>query len=86
MNELWCVIFTVHLTVRSYHVTYVFKSESTLCSCLIVKKLIPETMRETWSLSDFNGIRTINHLISKRLLNHLTNLAKWLNWVVRTYL
>ena len=41
------VIFIVHLTVRSYHVTYVFKSEPTLCSCLIVKKLLPETMRKT---------------------------------------
>ena len=73
---MWVVIYTVHLTVRSYHATYVFKNESTLYSCLIVKKLLAETMRKVLSLSDFNEIRTINHLIGKRLLKDLTKLAR----------
>ena len=28
-----------------------------------------------WSLSDGNGIRTHNHLVRKRTLNHLAKLA-----------
>ena len=31
------------LTVCSYHVTYAFKSESKLFSCLNVKELFPQT-------------------------------------------
>ena len=36
--------------------------------------------------SDINGVRTHNHLVSKRTLNHLDKLAKWLSCVVSTYL
>ena len=38
------------------------------------------------SLSDRNGIRTQNHLVRKRALNHLAKLAKLLSCVVSTYL
>ena len=38
------------------------------------------------SLIDNNGIRTHNHLIRKRTLNHLAKLAKRLSCVVSTYL
>ena len=37
-------------------------------------------------LIDCNGIRTHNHLFRKRTLNHLAKLAKWLSYVVSTYL
>ena len=37
-------------------------------------------------LRDCNWTRTHNHLVWKWTLNHLAKLAKWLNWVVSTYL
>ena len=37
-------------------------------------------------VSDSNEIRTHNHLVRKRTLNHLTMLVKWLSYVVSTYL
>ena len=75
-----------NLTVCSYHVTYAFQSESTLYSCLNVKELLAPSRREIWNLSDLNWIRTYNHLVHKRTLNHLAKLAKWLSCVVSTYL
>ena len=39
----------------------------------------------TW-LSDCNWTRTHNHLVHKRILNHLAKLAKWLSCIVSTYL
>ena len=41
--------------------------------------------RKIWSLSDCNETRTNNHLVRKRTLNHLANLAKWLSCVVNTF-
>ena len=38
---------TVHLTVCSYHVTYSFQNESTLCSCLNVKELLARNRRSS---------------------------------------
>ena len=35
---------------------------------------------------DSNGNQTHNHLVRKRKLNHLANLAKWLSCVESTYL
>ena len=37
-------------------------------------------------LSDRNGIWTHNHLVLKQTLDHLAKLAKWLGYVVSTYL
>ena len=74
------------MTVYSYHVTYAFQSESTLCSCLNVKELLARSRPETWNLSVCNGTRTHNHSVRKRTLNHLAKLAKWLSCVVSTYL
>ena len=37
-------------------------------------------------LDDSNGIGAHNHLVCKRTLNHLVKLAKWLSYVVSTYL
>ena len=67
---LWVLIYTVHLIVCSYHVTYVFQSESTLYSCLNVKELLDQDRCNIWSSSDCNGTRTNNHLVYKRTLNH----------------
>ena len=36
--------------------------------------------------SDCHWIRTHNHLVRKRTLDHLAKLAKWLRWAVSTYL
>ena len=69
-----------------YHVTYAFQSYSALYSCLNVKDLLARNRCDIWSLSDSNGIQTHNHLFSKRTLNHLAQLAKWLSYVVSTYL
>ena len=63
-----CHIF---LPVCSCHVTYAFQSETTLYSCLNVKKLLARSRREICSLSDCNWTRTQNHLVRKRTLNHL---------------
>ena len=61
-----------------------FESESTLYSCLNVEELLPRSRRDIWHLSDSNGIRTHNHLVRKRTLNHLAKLEKWLSCVVST--
>ena len=67
-----------------YHVTYVFESESTLYTCLNVKEVLAWNRRNIWSLSDKNGIRTHNHLVRIRTLNHLASLGKWLSVHLRT--
>ena len=54
--------------------------------CLNVKDLLAQSRCEIWSISDSNGIRTHNHWFSKRTLNHLAKLAKWLSCAVSTYL
>ena len=69
------------VAVCYYHVTYAFKSESTLYSWLNVKELIAWNRRKIWSLSDSNGIQTQNHLVRKRTLNHLAKryIVAWCN-------
>ena len=69
------------LIVASFHVTYAFKSESTLYSYLNVKELLAGSRRKIWSLSDCNWTRTQNHLVRKQTLNHL---AKRLSVRLRT--
>ena len=63
------------MIICSYHVTYVFQSESTLCSCLTVKELLARNIRDIWNLSDSNEIRTHNHLVRKWTLNHLARVS-----------
>ena len=86
LNGVMSTYLYVDLTVCFFHVTYTFQSESILYSCLNVKELLLRSKREIWSLSDCNWTRTQNHLILKRTLNHLVELAKWLNCVLSTYL
>ena len=71
---------TVHLTVCPCDATYAFQSDSTLYSYLARNK------REIWSLGECNCTGTHENLIRKRRVNYLGKLAKWLNWVVATYL
>ena len=65
---------------------YAIQSESTIYSWLNVKELLAWNRRDIWSINDCNGVRTYNHLVRKRTLNHLAKLAKWLSCVVGTYL
>ena len=60
------------ITVCYYHVTYAFQSESALYGYQNTKELPVRNMRDIWSLSDSNGIRTHNQLLRKRTLNHLS--------------
>ena len=48
--------------------------------CLNVKELLARSRRYIWSLSDGNVIRTHNHLVCKRTLNHL-----WIHSGTRTW-
>ena len=80
------ISYNNYLTVGYYHVTYAFKNESTLYSCLNFKKFIVRNRRDIWSLSDSSWIRTHNQLVRKQTLNHLAKLAKWLNCVVSIYM
>ena len=73
-------------TVRYYHVTYAFQSESPLYSYQKFKELLARNKRNILSLSDSNEIRTHNHLVLKQTPNHLAKTANWLSFVVGTYL
>ena len=53
---------------------------------LNVKEFLASGSRHIWILGDSNQIRTHNHLVFKRTLNHLAKVAKWLSSVVGTYL
>ena len=82
--DLWCsflVFLNFFFTVCYYHVMYAFQSESTLCNCLNAKELLARKRRDIWSLSDSNGIRTNNHLVHKRTLNHSAKLIWPSGWV-----
>ena len=79
------ILLLLFLTV-CYHATYAIQSESTLYSRLNVKELVSRNMRDIWSLSNSSGIQTQNQLVCEQTLNHLTKLAKWLSYVVNTYM
>ena len=66
---------------------HLYRSEwtHTLC-CMNVNELLARNRHDIWNLSDCKRIRTHNHLVCKRTLNHLAQLIKWLSWVVITYL
>ena len=70
------------MTVYSVHVTYAFQSESTLYSCLNVKEILAWNRSKIWSLSDYRGTLTYNHLDCKQTLNHLAKLASLAKWLI----
>ena len=53
--------------------------------CLNVKQLLVWSRLDIWSLNGRNRIRTKNHLVSKRTLNHFAKLAKWLCCVLHLH-
>ena len=54
--------------------------------CLNVTELLARSRRHIWTLRYSNDIQTHNHLVCKRTVNRLTQLAKWLSCVVSTYM
>ena len=74
------------LTLCSYHITYSLQRESTCYSCLNAKHLLAQNRHSIWSLSNYSGTWTHNHLLHKPTLNCLAKLVKWLSCVVSTYL
>ena len=49
----------------SYHLTYAFLSESTLCKCLNFKELLARSRHHIWRLSYSNETLRPNHLVRK---------------------
>ena len=48
---------------------------------LNVKEILARSRHHIWSLSDSNVIRTQNHLVRKRTLNHLAKLRLQTKWL-----
>ena len=69
---LLVILPAIVMIVCCYHVTYKFQSES----ALFAKELLAQSRHYIWSLGDSNAIRTHNHLVRKRTLNHLAKMAK----------
>ena len=65
-----CVLFSCHVQVSDWIYTLV-------TICLNVTEVLAWTRCHIWSLSDSNEIRTHNHSVRKRKLNHLAKLSKW---------
>ena len=87
MIELCCEYLSVQcIWLYAVTVSHTFQHDPTLYICLNVKELLPWNWHDIWSLSDSNGIQTHNHLVRKQTLNLLAKMAKWLNYVVSTYL
>ena len=81
MLDYFSQIFpTIFLSACFYHVAYTFQSEFTLYICLNVKVLLSRNRCHIWSLSDYNGTRTHNHLVCKRKVNHLAKQSN--DWAV----
>ena len=50
-----------------------------------VKEILVRNRCDVWSLSDSNGIRSHNHLVRERTLNHLAKLAGLAKWLSVLY-
>ena len=72
-----CMLLSCHVRVSKWIYSIV---------CMNVRELLAQCRRHVWSSSDSNEIRTHNHLVPKRTLNHLAKLAKWWSCAVSTYL
>ena len=77
---------TVILAVCSYHVTCAFQRESIFYGCMNVKELLARNRRDIWSLNDWNGTPTRNHLVCELTLNHFAEKVKWFRSVGSSYL
>ena len=69
----WELTWTVHFTVCSCRVTYVFQSESRLYSCLNVKKPLLEA-----------GVKSEVYMTTTRIWSSDYNLVKWLSVCLQT--
>ena len=79
--SVWCIWLDVIIMSRTS-----FRVNLNSIVWLNIKKLLARIRRHIWSLNDINEIRTQNHLVCKRTLNHLAKLVKWLSCVVSNYL
>ena len=82
----WVIICTVSFAVYSCLVPCAFQSDTTVYSCLNVKDTLAWSRPKIWNLSDCNWTLAQNHLVRKQTFNYLAKLAKWLNFVLSTYL
>ena len=57
-----CMFLSCHIHVQS---------QTALCNCLDVNKLIARNRHDILNLSDWHGTRTQNHLIRKLTFNHI---------------
>ena len=78
-----CVLFQCMVYWINFQNMYTFTYQKTLLHTLL---LLVFKIVEILQFIDCNWIRTHNHLVHKRTLNHLAKLAKWLSCVVSTYL
>ena len=86
MIELWCEylhvrfiwLYVINMSRTSFRV------DPHIIVCLNVKKLLAQSRRHIWGLSDSNEIRTHNQLLRKSKFNHLAKQPKWLICVVST--
>ena len=78
---VWCIWLYVIMMSRSS-----FRVNRHSIDCPIVKEVFARGRGHIWSLNDSKEIRTHNQLVRKRTLNHLAYEAKWLSYVVSTYL
>ena len=75
---LWCWLSVIIMSRTGFSVNL----HSLVC--LNVKELLARRRCHIWSLSDSNEIRTHNHLVRKRTLNHIAKLVKSLSVHLRT--
>ena len=78
--QIWWNLNEQLLTVCYYLSRTSFRVNPHSIVYLNFKELLARNRRHIWSLSDSNDIRTHNHLVCKRTLNHLAKLAKWKFW------
>ena len=67
--------------IRKQTLSYLVKLA---CNYLNVNELLTRNIIHIWNLSDFDGSQAHNHLVLKRVLNHLAklpNLASFSRWL-----
>ena len=75
-----CIWFYVIIMSRTN-----FRVNPLSTACLNIRELFARSRRDIGNLSDSNEIPTQSHLVSKRALNYLVKLAKWLRCVLSSY-
>ena len=73
-RDVW--LYVIIMSRRSFRVNLHF------IVCLNVKELLSWSRRHIWSLNDSNRIRTHDHLVRKRTLNHLAKSVCLNGWVL----